>query len=172
MYLFIQIFNFIKKYQSYSVYLLLSIFILSSIIEAIGISLVMPVIALVLDGNFLQILESSAFGEYVPKFIFLMGRDEALMFFSFSVIFIYLSKNLVLIISEYFKSIFINNIKQKISTIMMNKYLHQDYLYHSKKDNSEINSMINQKINDLTDGLLSSVLIIISESLMIPLLFC
>ena len=51
--------------------------------------------------------------------------------------------------------------------MMMNKYLHQDYLYHSKKDNSEINSTINQKINDLTDGLLSSVLIIIAEVIMI-----
>ena len=50
---------------------------------------------------------------------------------------------------------------------MMSKYLHQDYLYHSKKDNSEINSTINQKINDLTDGLLASVLVIVSEVIMV-----
>ena len=88
------------------------------------------------------------------------------MFFHF-VILIYFIKNLILVITEYLKSIFINSIKEKISTKMMNKYLHQDYLYHSKKDNSEINSTINQKINDLTDGLLSSVLIIIAEVIMI-----
>ena len=85
------------------------------------------------------------------------------MFFSVTVIIIYFIKKSYLVITEYLKSIFINSIKEKISTKMMNKYLHQDYLYHSKKDNSEINSTINQKINDLTDGLLSSVLIIISE---------
>lgn len=163
----IQIFNFVRKYQPYSIYLLISIFILSSIIEAIGISLVMPVIALVLDENFLQILRNSIFGKYVPKFILAMTRDEALMFFSFFIIFLYFLKNLILIIVEYLKSIFINSIKEKTSTIMMNKYLHQDYIYHSKKNNSEINSTINQKINDLTDGLIASVLVIISEILML-----
>ena len=164
---YIQTFNFIKKYQPYSIYLLIVIFLLSSFIEAIGISFVMPVIALVLDENFLEILRNSSFGAYVPEFILSMKRGDALMFFSVFVILIYFTKNLILVITEYLKSIFVNSIKEKISTIMMNKYLHQDYLYHSKKDNAEINSTINQKINDLTDGLLSSVLIIISEVIMI-----
>ena len=165
--IYIQTFNFIRKYQPYSIYLLIGVFLLSSFIEAIGISFVMPVIALVLDENFLQILGNSSFGKYVPKFILDMERATALMFFSVLVIVIYFIKNLILVITEYLKSIFINSIKEKITTIMMNKYLHQDYLYHSKKDNSEINSTINQKINDLTDGLLSSVLIIVAEVIMV-----
>ena len=165
--IYIQTFNFIKKYQPYSIYLLIAIFLLSSFIEAIGISFVMPVIALVLDENFLQILRNSSFGKYVPEFILKMERADALMFFSLTVITIYFVKNLLLIITEYLKSIFVNSIKEKITTIMMSKYLHQDYLYHSKKDNSEINSTINQKINELTDGLLASVLVIVSEVIMV-----
>jgi len=160
-------FNFIRKYQPYSVYFLIVIFLLSSFIEAIGISFVMPVIALVLDENFLKILENSSFGKYAPNFILNMSHTTALTFFSTLVIAIYITKNIVLIITEYLKAIFINNIKERISTLVMNKYLHQDYLYHSKKDVSEINSIINQKIDDLTNGLLSAVLIIISELIMI-----
>ena len=165
--IYIQIFRFIKKYQPYSIHLLLAIFILSSFIEAIGISFIMPVIALVLEENFLQILKNSSFGKYVPEFILKMERADALMFFSVFIIIIYFVKNIILIITEYLKSLFVNNIRQKITTLMMGKYLHQDYLYHSKKDNSEINSTLNQKINDLTDGLISSWLIIISEIIMI-----
>ncbi len=165
--IYIETFNFIRKHQPYSIYLLISIFILSSFIEAIGISFVMPVIALVLDESFLQILGNSSFAKFVPDFILRMERDEALMFFSIFVILTYLIKNLILIITEYLKSIFINSIKEKISTILMSKYLHQDYLYHSRKDNSEINSTVNQKITDLTDGLISSILIIISEVIMV-----
>lgn len=165
--IYIEIFSFIKKYQPYSVHLLVAIFILSSFIEAIGISFVMPVIALVLEENFLQILRNSSFGKYVPEFILTMERTDALMFFSVFIIIIYFVKNIILIITEYLKSIFINNIRGKITSIMMSKYLHQDYLYHSKKDNSEINSTLNQKINDLTDGLISSILIIMSEVIMI-----
>ena len=48
---------------------------------------------------------------------------------------------------------------------MMSKYLHQDYLYHSKIILKLIYNK--SKINDLTDGLLSSVLIIIAEGIMI-----
>lgn len=165
--IYIQIFNFLKKYQPYSVYLLVAVFLLSSFIEAIGISFVMPVIALVLDENFLQILRNSSFEKYVPEFILSMERTDALMFFSVFIIIIYFVKNIILIITEYLKSIFINKVKEKITTVMMNKYLHQDYLYHSKKDNSEINSTLNQKINDLTDGLMSSILFILSELIMI-----
>ena len=168
--IYIQTFNFIKKYQSYSIYLLIGIFVFSSFGEAIGISLVMPIIALVIEENFLQILKNSSFGVYVPEFILNMEREKALMFFSIFVIIIYFLKNLILIVTEYLKSIFVNGIKEKISTTMMSKYLHQDYLYHSKKNNSEINSIINQKITDLTDGFLSSVLVIIAETIMITFL--
>ena len=168
--IYIQTFNFIKKYQSFSIYLLIGIFVFSSFIEAIGISLVMPIIALVIEENFLQILRNSPFGVYVPEFILNMDKEKALMFFSISVIIIYFLKNLILIITEYLKSIFVNNIKEKVSKIMMSKYLHQDYLYHSKKNNSEINSTINQKISDLTDGFLSAVLTIIAETIMVTIL--
>jgi len=130
---YIQSFNFIKKYQPYSIYLLLFVFVLSSFIEAIGISFVMPVIALVLDENFMVILKNSSFGKYVPEFVLNFNRSEALIFFSVLVVLIYIIKNLILVITEYLKFIFINNIKEKISTLVMNKYLHQDYLYHSKK---------------------------------------
>ena len=169
--IYFQVFNFVKKYQPYSIYLLLMVFLLSSFIEAIGISFIMPVIALVLDENFMMILRNSSFGKYIPEFILNFERANALMFFSVLVVFIYVIKNLILVITEYLKSIFINNIKEKINILDMNKYLHQDYSYHSKKENSEMNSIVNQKISDLTDGLLFSVLIMMSEAIMIFGLF-
>ncbi len=167
---YIKIFKFIKKYQPYSVYLLLFIFILSSLIEALGISLVMPLIALVLDTNFIEILGDSSFGKYVPNFIFSMERNEALFFFSVSLIFLYLTKNIILIFTEYYKFLFTGKINAKLSNELMNKYLHQNYLYHSKKNSSEINSIINQKINDLTNGMFAAVLTIISEIVLILVL--
>lgn len=165
--IYIQVFNFLREYQPYSIYYLLFIFFIAAMLEAIGISFVMPVIALVLDENFLQILRNSSFGKYVPEFILIMKRKEALAFFSFFVILTYLSKNIFLIYAEYLKSLFTGTIKAKLSSKVMHKYLHQDILYHSKKNISEINSTINQKVMDLTDGLLTSVLNVISELIVI-----
>lgn len=168
--IYFNVFNFIKNYQPYSVYILISIFLISSLLEAIGISFVMPVIALVLDDNFLDILGKSSFGKFVPDFILNMTKNEALLVFSILVISIYLFKNLILIFIEYLKSLFINQIKEKITSSMMNKFIHQDYIYHSRKNSSEINSTINQKITDLTDGLLSSILAIFAEIILVIVL--
>ena len=165
--IYIQAFNFIRNYQPYSVFFLIGIFLVLSLLEAIGISFVMPVIALVLEENFLKILGNSSFGKYVPVFVLDMSREEALLFFSILVIVVYFLKNLTLVLTEFIKALFVNNIKAKLTTQMMNSYLHQDYLYHSKKSNSEINSTINQKITDLTDGLLISILTIFSEVILI-----
>ena len=167
---YIDVLIFLKKYQPSSIYFLLLIFIGSSLIEALGISLVMPIIALVLENNFLVILENSMFGNYVPQFIFKLSRDEALLFFSVTIILLYILKNLILIFTEYSKFLFTGKINAKLSKELMNKYLHQNYLYHSKKNLSEINAIINQKINDLTNGMFAAVLTIISEIVLLLIL--
>ena len=99
-----------------------------------------------------------------------MSRDEALLFFSISLIFLYILKNLILILTEYYKFLFTGKINAKLSNMLMNKYLHQNYLYHSQKSSSEINSIINQKINDLTNGMFVKVLSIISEVVLVIVL--
>ncbi len=165
--IYFQVFQFLKKYQPYSVYALIFIFVVTSIFEAFGISLIMPFIAIVLDENFLNILQNSSFGHFVPNFIYEMERDEALLFFSLTLVSMYLVKNFTLVISEYFKWLFINQTKANLSNALIKKYLHQDYIFHSKKNTSEINAMINQKLTDLTDGLIGSVLTIFAEIILV-----
>ena len=130
---YIELFRFIKKHQPYSVFFLLLTFTISSVLEAIGIGFVLPVIALVLEENFMQILTSSQYGKYFPDSILSLNRYNALILFSFVVIAVYLLKNIILVFTEYLRNIFVNRIKEKLSSIIMNKYIHQDYLYHSKK---------------------------------------
>ena len=164
---YIELFRFIKKHQPYSVFFLLLTFTISSVLEAIGIGFVLPVIALVLEENFMQILTSSQYGKYFPDSILSLNRYDAIILFSFLVIAAYLLKNIILVFTEYLRNIFVNRIKEKLSSIIMNKYIHQDYLYHSKKNNSEISSIINTKINEVTDGVISAFLIVLSEMILI-----
>ena len=169
--IYFQVFQFIRQYQPYSVFSLLVLFILTSLLEALGISLIMPFIALVLEENFLKILQDSNFGILVPSFIFEMKREEALLFFSISLISMYFIKNIILVISEYFKMLFINQTKANLSNALIKNYLHQDYIFHSTKSTSEINGFINQKLIDLTDGLIGSVLTIFAEIILVFGLF-
>ena len=170
--IYLKVFNFIKQIEPYSVYLLLIVFILSSFLEAIGISLVMPLIALVIEDNFLNIIENSKFGIYFPDYILNMKRDQALLFISISLIILYLLKNVLLILSEYMKTSFTGKLKANLSNQLINKYLHQNYIYHSKKNTTQINSIINQKVIDVTDGMIASVLTIFAEIILIIGLLC
>lgn len=169
--IYIILFDFIKKFQPYSFYILLTIFLFTSVLEAIGISLVMPLIAIVLDDNFLIMLNNSRFGSYAPDFIYDLSRSEALQLFSFLLIGSYFIKNLILIFSEYLKGIFINKIKSNLTNSLMEKYIGQNYIFHSTKNNSEISSIINEKVNHFGDGLVGSVIIIFSELIIILGLF-
>ena len=45
----------------------------------------------------------------------------------------------------------------------MFNYLHQEYLFYTKKNLSEINNNINQKVNDVSDGVIQSILYMLSE---------
>lgn len=164
---YFKIFFLLKKFQPYSVYFLLFLFVNTAVLEAFGISLVIPIIALVLDANFINTLRESGYAIYLPNFILEMNYDNALLFFSIFLVISYFLKNLILLIAEYYKNLFLGNVKSNLSVQLMNNYLHQDYLYHSKKNSFEFNSIINQKLNDLSDGLFSSVLIIFSEIIMI-----
>ena len=169
--IYLQLFKFIKKFQPYPFSLLLMIFLLTSILEALGISLVMPLIAIVLDDNFLEILKNSRFEPYFPSFIYNLSRSEALKLFSFLLIGSYIIKNLILIFSEYLKGLFINRIKSNIANSLLKKYITQNYGFHSTKNNFEINSIINEKVNHLGDGLIGSIIIIFSEAIIILGLF-
>ena len=171
MMIYIQLFKFIKEFQPYPFFLLLLVFIFTSLLEALGISLVMPLIAIVLDENFLTILKNSFFGTYVPNFVFNLSRTEALQLFSILLIVSYVGKNLILIYSEYLKNIFTNKIKSNIANSLLKKYLSQNYIFHSKKNTSEINSIINEKVNHLGDGLIGSIIIIFSEVIIVMGLF-
>ena len=76
-----QIIRFLNETGGKTFYLFVIIFIISSVLETLGLSLVIPVVALILEPNFLNILKNSSFEPYVPDFIFNFSNFEAIVFF-------------------------------------------------------------------------------------------
>ena len=56
-----QILRFLNETGGKTLYLFVIIFIISSVLESLGLSLVIPVVALILEPNFLNILKNSSF---------------------------------------------------------------------------------------------------------------
>lgn len=163
----INIFVLINKKYPLSIYLFIFLFVTTSILETLGISLVIPIIALLLDENFLITLKKSEYSIFFPDYIFSLDRNEAMVFFCAFIIFIYILKSLFIYFSVFNISIFVGRVKAFLTNKLMFNYLHQEYLFYTKKNLSEINNNINQKVNDVSDGVVQSILYVISEILIL-----
>ena len=163
----LDLFILINKKYPYSIYLFLFLFVSTSILETIGISLVIPIIALLLDATFLQTVQSSKYEAIFPDFIFELSRGDAMIFFSAFIVLVYILKSIFIYFSIYNISLFVGRVKAHLTYKLMFNYLHQNYLYYTKKNFSEINNNINQRVNDVCDGVVQAILYIMSEMMII-----
>lgn len=163
----LNLFVLINKQYPLSLYLFIFLFVTTSILETLGISLVIPIIALLLDPTFLITLKNSKYEFLFPNFIFELSRKEAMIFFSGFIVFVYILKSIFIYFSVYNIALFVGRVKAFLTYKLMFNYLHQNYLYYTKKNFSEINNNINQRVNDVCDGVIQSILYIVSEVLIL-----
>ena len=163
----IDLFIIINKKYPYSIYLFLFLFISTSILETLGIGLVVPIIALLLDSSFLKTVQNSKYEVFFPDFVFELSRNEAMIFFSIFIVVVYILKGIFIYFSIYNISLFVGRVKAYLTHKLMFNYLHQNYLYYTKKNLSEINNNINQRVNDVCEGVVQSILYITSEVIII-----
>ena len=163
----LNLFVLINREYPLSLYLFIFLFVTTSILETLGISLVIPIIALLLDPTFLVTLKNSKYEFLFPNFIFELSRKEAMIFFSCFIVLIYILKSIFIYFSVYNIALFVGRVKAFLTYKLMFNYLHQNYLYYTKKNFSEINNNINQRVNDVCDGVIQSILYIVSEVLIL-----
>ena len=161
------LFKIINTKYPKSIWLFFLVFCTSSILESIGISLVIPIIALLLDPSFLITLKNSSYSDLVPNFIFSFNNHEAMLFFCSSIILIYIIKSIFIYLSVYQISIFTGRVNAYMTNKIMFNYLHQNYLYYTSKNLSEINQNVHQRVDDVCSGVIQGILYIISEGLIL-----
>ena len=111
----LDLFILINKKYPYSIYLFLFLFVSTSILETIGISLVIPIIALLLDATFLQTVQSSKYEAIFPDFIFELSRGDAMIFFSAFIVLVYILKSIFIYFSIYNISLFVGRVKAHLT---------------------------------------------------------
>ena len=161
------LFKIINSKYPQSIWIFLVVFCVSSLLESIGISLVIPIIALLLDPSFLTTLKNSIYSDLVPNFIFSFNNNEAMIFFCVSIILTYITKSIFIYLSVYHISIFTGRVNAFMTNKIMFNYLHQNYLYYTSKNLSEINQNVHQRVDDVCSGVIQGILYIISESLIL-----
>jgi ABC-type bacteriocin/lantibiotic exporter with double-glycine peptidase domain len=167
MHLILKIFKLAKLYQPFSLYVFILIFAFTSILEMFGIGMMLPLIAIILDQNFLVNLSNPPYSFNVPQFFLITNYDTLLIIICSTIVLLYFFKHLLILFSVYLISNFVGKIKANLTNRLMSNYLAQSYLYHTTKKNSEINMNINQRVESIATSSISSLLYIASEVLIV-----
>ncbi len=117
--------------------------VFTSIIELLGISLVIPIVYTLTSDNFY--LEIMQFLKNYNVNFFSKNEILKISLILFAIIFII--KNIFLGIFYWFEGKFIYSVSEKISSKIFKKFLNKDFSYHLKENSAEMMSKINIELN-------------------------
>lgn len=118
--------------------------ILVAMLETLGISVIIPFILVMLSPDeFLQ-------NRYVQIFVNILGLTEylqVLLAVALVIILVYVLKSAIVLSISFFQARFRNELERDLSNMMLNSYLHQDYLFHINTNSSEVVRSVHSDIS-------------------------
>ncbi|NVJ54169.1 MAG: ATP-binding cassette domain-containing protein [Campylobacteraceae bacterium] len=163
---YIQIKNILDKNHLNKLKWLLILSIFVSILEIIGISSIMPFLAVVNDS---QIIQSNQYLNFIYKTFNFKSEDSFIIFFGLSVIFFYIFRAMINIFfnQKVFKITFMIN--YLIASKLFTKYMNMYYIDFIRKNSSYLNKTIITEAA-YTSQLIQSGVILISELIIVMLI--
>lgn len=109
--------------------------IVSSYLELLGISVLIPFVTALLDP---EELFSNAYIIKIMRLLHLNGQSGVLMVLGMGIVAIYVVKNLFLLFSIYYQTRFQWGIRQELSATMLNSYMKRPYTFFVETNSSEL----------------------------------
>lgn len=160
--LFKNFWNFLNKKQKNFFFVLVLFSILQTILEMIGIAAAIPFVTFLLKPESL-----SEFG-FIMNLINLdkiIITDQLIIIFCVAFFSIFLIKNLIIIITNKLIYNFIFSFRTNLFKNLINKILHQDYIFFVKKGISQIFNTTLNEVNMYSLNIVKSLIILFSEIL-------
>ena len=108
---------------------------ISTILDLIGFSIILPIIALLTQDN---ISDKYKFLNPIIKYLGNPNKIDLLKYFLFFMIILYIIKNIFLAILNLWQYKFVNNIQVKISNKLLNVYLFQPYEFYFERNTTNL----------------------------------
>ncbi len=147
--------------------LIICLFVFLSLLEVIGIASVIP---------FVTALFSPSSLESIPVLKnysnFLEDKKDSLVpIFCIIFFLIFLFKNIFFVITYKFIYIFLSTLRADISSKILEKYLHQDFLFFSRNHQGKLSAILGPESQNFTDNFFFSLMVIISEFIILVGIF-
>ena len=141
--LLIKSFSILPADFRFKIFLIFLSSVLVVILELIGIALILPLTAILVDPSKLKLIEKYFVGFDVQS---LIDQDKLLMYGIIFFIFIFILKIISLIFLNIYKANFFYKIKIKMTELLYAKYLNEDYLFHVNVNSSTLITNIHGEI--------------------------
>lgn len=133
--LFSQLMHILNRKQQRQFGLLIVGTIFVGLLEVLGVSAIIPFVLVMLSPD--QFMSNS----YVQNFTGMLGLSEyrqILLLVATGIILVYIIKEVMIILINYFQCQFRNKLERDLSNSMLESYLYREYLFHVNTNSSEI----------------------------------
>ena len=141
--------------------------IITIVLETLSIGIVVPVVSIIVEPDFLTKYKDFQFIDSIPNFLFTLEHDKLLFFILIGFAIIFFIKNLYIIFYQYLSALYLNKLKAKLTNKLLNKYLCQNYLFHLSRKYSNFVANLTTETSQLTNGILLPTLTLFTEVFLI-----
>ena len=136
-----KIYSILDKQRRLYFYSILFISILISVLETIGISLILPILTLIFDNSGKTIID-----EFFLKYFDIIDRKEIFTIILVSFSFVIIFKNIFVVFSTWLKGKYTLNLSVYFSIFLLKIYLNKSINFHSNINSSELVRNLNGEI--------------------------
>lgn len=165
---FTKILKLLNGKQKKSIFYLLVLLLVGMVFEILGIGVLLPIMTAITEPESLMKFELI---DRVLKLFNINTTDQFIAFSLFLLVALYTLKSFFLLYLSFFQNRFIANLVSSLSNDLFENYLNRDYLYHVKKNSSELIKNFQVEINGFSHYLVSS-LQLMTESILAFSVFC
>lgn len=168
--MFRQLMFILNKKQQKQCILLFFLLLITATLETLGVSVVIPFILALLSPEELM---SNQYIQMLMRWFTLESYIEMLFLTAFLIIFVYILKNAIIILANYYQLTFRNNIEKDLSILMLNSYINRPYTFFLKTNSGKMmrginNDMVNvATVVDSFSGLIAEILTCILIGIML-----
>lgn len=141
--------------------------LITIILETLSIGLVIPLVSIIIEPDFLQKYKDLDGFRFIPNLFFEMNKDRILIFVLSIFAAVFVIKNIYVIFYQYMIGDFTNKVKAKLTTKLLNKYLCQNYIFHISRKYSHFVANLTTETTLLSNGILVPIINLFTEILLL-----
>lgn len=165
---FISKIKFILGKNTLKFYLMILLFLFSSVVELIGIGIIYPYIKIVSDYTSFQN------NEYIMNFVDIFGlatKEEILVGVSIALVLVFVLRNIVYFSVQYMIQYNTNTVLETLRNKMFDSYIYAPYQFFIKSNSADLINKITSDTGNFTNNVYINILRFLSDTILLSVVF-